>query len=69
MCTTSGGQPQRQPQRQLNDMDLVNWFTTDSLYDNLRTVISRVVLTPEPEVSPVNYSSDSKCIVFINYCC
>lgn len=55
MCTSGP-----QVQRQLNDMDLANWFATDSLSDNLRTVISRVVLTPEPEVSPITYSSDSK---------
>lgn len=59
MCTSGPQAP-----RQLNDMDLINWFTTDSLSDNLRTVISRVVLTPEPEVSPIAYSSDSKCSIF-----
>lgn len=57
MCTSGP-----QVQRQLNDMDLANWFATDSLSDNLRTVISRVVLTPEPEVSPITYSSDSRLI-------
>lgn len=56
MCTSGS-----QAQSQLNDMDLANWFTSDSLSDNLRTVINKVVLTPEPEVSPTTYSSDSKC--------
>ncbi|KAI4457238.1 ubiquitin ligase e3 alpha-related [Holotrichia oblita] len=54
MCTSGP-----QPQRQMNDMDLTNWFATDSLSENLRTVIGRVILTPEPEVTPLNYSSDS----------
>lgn len=54
MCTSGP-----QPQRQLNDMDLANWFATDSLSENLRTVVGRVILTPEPEVTPLNYSSDS----------
>lgn len=54
MCTSGP-----QPQRQLNDMDWSNWFTTDSIFDNMRTVIGRVVLTPEPEVTPITYNSDS----------
>lgn len=54
MCTSGP-----QPQRQLNDMDLGNWFGSDSLSENLRTVVGRVILTPEPEVTPLNYSSDS----------
>ncbi|XP_017785571.1 PREDICTED: E3 ubiquitin-protein ligase UBR3 isoform X2 [Nicrophorus vespilloides] len=54
MCTSGS-----QPHRPLNDMDLTNWFATDSLSENLRTVIGRVILTPEPEVSPITYSSDS----------
>lgn len=62
MCTSGGPQAHRHT---LNDMDLVNWFTTDSLSDNLRTVISKIVLKPEPKVSPVSYSSDSKLFVFI----
>lgn len=60
MCTSGPHAP-----KQLKDMDLINWFTTDSLSDNLRTSINRVVLTPEPEVSPIAYSSDSKYIFFI----
>lgn len=55
MCTS--GTP---PPRQLNDMDLANWYANDCLSENLRTVIGRVVLTPEPEVSPITYSSDSE---------
>ncbi|XP_022907951.1 E3 ubiquitin-protein ligase Ubr3 [Onthophagus taurus] len=54
MCTSG-----LQPQRQMNDMDVANWFVSDSLSENLRTVIERVILTPEPEVTPLNYSSDS----------
>lgn len=56
MCATTNSQSQRL----LNDMDLSTWFTSDSLTENLRTVIGKVVLTPEPEVSPITYSSDSK---------
>lgn len=62
MCTSGP-----QPQRLLNDMDLSNWFTSDCLSDNLRTVIGRVILTPEPEVSPITYSSDSKCLLFEHF--
>lgn len=48
-----------QPPRMLTDMDLTNWFVGDCLFDNLRTEISRVFLSQEPEVSPITYSSDS----------
>ncbi|XP_023311445.1 E3 ubiquitin-protein ligase Ubr3 isoform X2 [Anoplophora glabripennis] len=48
-----------QTHNQLNDMDLTNWFTADSLFDNLRTVVGRVILTPESDFSPITYSSDS----------
>ncbi|KAF5282499.1 hypothetical protein FQR65_LT14269 [Abscondita terminalis] len=51
--------PTNTTQRVLNDMDLSSWFISDSLTENLRTVINKVVLTPEPEVSPITYSSDS----------
>lgn len=55
MCTSG-----TQPQRQLNDMHLENWFISDCLFENLTTVINRVVLAPEPpEVAPITYSSDS----------
>ncbi|KAJ8931392.1 hypothetical protein NQ314_015698, partial [Rhamnusium bicolor] len=54
MCSTG-----QQTQSQLSDMDLSNWFTADSLFDNLRTVVGRVILTPEPDFSPITYSSDS----------
>lgn len=58
MCPTSS-----YSQKQHNDMDLSSWFTSDSLSDNLRTVMGRIVLTPEPDVSPIaSYSSDSKLI-------
>lgn len=59
MCSTAP-----QTQNQLNDMDLANWFTGDSLFDNLRTAVGRVILTSEPDFSPITYSSDSKCIFF-----
>lgn len=39
-------------------MDLEHWFETDNLTENLRTLISKVTLTPEPEVLPTTYSSD-----------
>lgn len=52
-------------QRVINDMDLQNWFQSDSLSDNLRTVVNKVILTPEPEVSPITYSSDSEYCFFI----
>lgn len=58
MCTSGSSQ------RYLYDMDLTNWFTTDSLSDNLRTVIGRVVLTPEPEVSPISYDLESEFFIF-----
>lgn len=61
MCATSN-----QSQRVLNDMDLSSWFTSDSLVENLRSVIGKVILTPEPDISPITYSSDSKLINFIN---
>ncbi|KAJ8946859.1 hypothetical protein NQ318_006769 [Aromia moschata] len=54
MCSTVP-----QTQGQLNDMDLSNWFMADSLFVNLRTVVGRVILTPEPDFSPITYSSDS----------
>ncbi|XP_058794286.1 E3 ubiquitin-protein ligase Ubr3 isoform X2 [Phymastichus coffea] len=41
--------------RIFKDMDLAGWFTSNNLSENLRTVIPRVVLVPEPEQS----SSDS----------
>lgn len=63
MCSTAP-----QTQNQLNDMDLVNWFTADSLFDNLRTIVGRVILTPEPDFSPITYSSDSKCLNKKLYC-
>ncbi|CAH0564545.1 unnamed protein product [Brassicogethes aeneus] len=50
------GQP---PHRTLHDMDLTNWYASDCLFDNLRSVVGRVFLSPEPEVSPITYSSDS----------
>lgn len=46
-------------QRIISDMDLQNWFPSDCLSQNLHTVINKVILTPEPEVSPITYSSDS----------
>ncbi|KAG5894127.1 hypothetical protein JTB14_004065 [Gonioctena quinquepunctata] len=58
MCSTAPTS-----QSQLNDMDLANWYTADSLFDNLRTTINRVILTPEtpdPDFSPITYSSDSE---------
>ncbi|XP_044728240.1 E3 ubiquitin-protein ligase Ubr3 [Chrysoperla carnea] len=44
--------------RSIQDLDLINWFETDNLIDNLRTVISKITLAPEPEVLPTTYSSD-----------
>lgn len=41
-------------------MDVSNWFTADSLFDNLKSVVDRVILNPEPDFSPITYSSDSK---------
>lgn len=46
-------------QRTINDMELQNWFPSDCLSQNLYTVINKVILKPEPEVSPITYSSDS----------
>ncbi|KAL3273063.1 hypothetical protein HHI36_014518 [Cryptolaemus montrouzieri] len=48
------------PSRQLKDMELSNWFRTDNIFENLTANIHKVVLTPEPEVSPMTYSSDSE---------
>lgn len=56
MCSTGASAQQNQ----LNDMDVSNWFPTNSLFDNLKTVLNRVVLNPEPDFSPITYSSDSK---------
>lgn len=50
-------------QRVVTDMDLLNWFPSDCLSQNLNTVIHKVILTPEPEVSPITYSSDSKFLI------
>lgn len=55
MCSTGS-----QTYSHFNDMDVSNWFTTDSLFDNLKTVVDRVILNPEPDFSPITYSSDSK---------
>ncbi|XP_074027443.1 ubr3 ubiquitin ligase isoform X2 [Leptinotarsa decemlineata] len=57
MCSTAPSS-----QSQINDMDIANWYTADSLFDNLKTTINRVILTPEtpdPDFSPITYSSDS----------
>ncbi|XP_044253038.1 E3 ubiquitin-protein ligase Ubr3 [Tribolium madens] len=43
----------------LNDMNFDNWYSSDCIFENLATPISKIVLTPEPEVSPMTYSSDS----------
>ncbi|XP_025832184.1 E3 ubiquitin-protein ligase Ubr3 isoform X1 [Agrilus planipennis] len=55
MCQSAPGQSQRQ----MHDMDLSNWFKTDCLTENLQTVINRVILKPDPVVSPIAYSSES----------
>ncbi|KAJ8969229.1 hypothetical protein NQ317_002184, partial [Molorchus minor] len=54
MCSTT-----QQAQGPLNDMDLTNWFVADSFFDNIKTVVGRIVLTPESDFSPITYSSDS----------
>lgn len=45
-------------QRVVSDGDLHNWYASDCLAQNLHTIINKVVLTPEPEVSPITYSSE-----------
>lgn len=40
----------------IKDMDLAGWYESDSLSENLRTVIPRVILVRESESS----SSDSE---------
>lgn len=45
--------------KQLNDMSFDNWYNSDCIFENLTTPISKIILTPEPEVSPMTYSSDS----------
>ncbi|KAK9883218.1 hypothetical protein WA026_001407 [Henosepilachna vigintioctopunctata] len=52
--------PSPMPSRQLRDMELTDWFKSDNIFENLAATIHKVVLTPEPEVSPMNYSSDSE---------
>lgn len=41
----------------IKDMDLAGWYENDSLFENLRTVIPRVILVQESEPN----SSDSEC--------
>uniref|UniRef100_A0A6P7GK94 E3 ubiquitin-protein ligase n=1 Tax=Diabrotica virgifera virgifera TaxID=50390 RepID=A0A6P7GK94_DIAVI len=53
MCSTAP------PQSQVSDMDLASWFTADSVFDNLKTVIGQVIVHPEPDFSLITYSSDS----------
>ncbi|XP_072397284.1 E3 ubiquitin-protein ligase Ubr3 [Diabrotica undecimpunctata] len=53
MCSTAP------PQSQVSDMDLASWFTADSVFDNLKTVIGQVIIHPEPDFSLITYSSDS----------
>lgn len=60
MCSTGS-----QTHSHYNDMDVSNWFTTDSLFENLKTVVDRVILNPEPDFSPITYSSDSKCFFIL----
>lgn len=46
-------------QRLVTDRELHTWYASDSLVHNLQAVINKVLLKPEPEVSPITYSSDS----------
>lgn len=46
----------------IKDMDLGGWYESDSLSENLRTVIPRVILVQESEPN----SSDSEYIKNIN---
>lgn len=55
VCTSG-----RHPQAYQKDMELGDWFISDCLSENLRTVIGRVILKPEPEVTPLEFSSDSE---------
>lgn len=48
-------------ERVVDDGDLENWFESDWLSDNLRTVISCIKLPPQPE--PVIFDADSKYIL------
>lgn len=45
-----------EPPRIIKDMDLSNWYKSDDLSENLRTVIPQVILVQESESS----NSDSK---------
>lgn len=51
LCQYTGGSS-----RVIKDMDLAGWYENDSLSENLRTVIPRVILVQESEPN----SSDSK---------
>lgn len=51
LCQYTGG-----TSRVIKDMDLAGWYESDSLSENLRTVIPRVILVRESESS----SSDSE---------
>lgn len=51
LCQYTGGSS-----RMIKDMDLGGWYESDSLSENLRTVIPRVILVQESEPN----SSDSE---------
>lgn len=51
LCQYTGGSS-----RVIKDMDLAGWYESDSLSENLRTVIPRVNLVQETELT----SSDSE---------
>lgn len=48
------------PGGKLKDKDLSNWYKIDNIFENMTAMIHKVVLTPEPEILPMSYSSDSK---------
>ncbi|XP_057658362.1 E3 ubiquitin-protein ligase Ubr3 isoform X2 [Diorhabda carinulata] len=53
MCSTSPSMTQP------NDSDLSSWYAADSVFDNLKTNVGQIVIHPEPDFSPITYSSDS----------
>ncbi|XP_045478273.1 E3 ubiquitin-protein ligase Ubr3 isoform X3 [Harmonia axyridis] len=47
------------PKEKVKDKDISAWYKTDNIFENMTGVIHKVVLTPEPEIFPMAYSSDT----------
>lgn len=60
MCSASSAS--LSSQHQLQDMDLTNWFPTDSLFENLRTTLDYIRLKALPEFAPTACSLGSRVV-------